>query len=151
MYKKKIKEFKKFGVSAVAILFWNCKDKTYLTIMPGVEIFLTTLSFVRFLRFPQRTLLTLLRLFHCKLSGQRFQGHILFLSSYLCRIKRKDNSSCSACCGHHLQAMAEPRIPNVLLWQGSGSEASQLPEVILQPPEAKESGGAALAIYAIFQ
>jgi len=45
------------------------------------DIFLTTPSPVRFLQFPRNSLL---------------------LSSYLCRIKRKENSSCSAC-GHPLQ------------------------------------------------
>jgi len=44
--------------------------------------------------------LALPRLIRCKLSQLRCHGHSILLSSYLCRIKRK-NSSCSAC-GHPL-------------------------------------------------
>jgi len=40
--------------------------------------------------------------FRCELSRLRCHGHSLLLPSYLCRIKRKENSSCSAC-GHPLQ------------------------------------------------
>jgi len=46
--------------------------------------------------------LALSRIARCELSRLRCHGHSLFLSSYLCRIKRKKNSSCSAC-GHHMQ------------------------------------------------
>jgi len=45
--------------------------------------------------------LVLLRLVRCELSRLRCHGHSLLLSSYLCRIKRR-NSSYSAC-RHHLQ------------------------------------------------
>jgi len=41
------------------------------------------------------------RLIRCELSRLRCHGDSLLLSSYLCRIKRKENS-CSAC-GHPLQ------------------------------------------------
>jgi len=37
------------------------------------------------------------RLIPCELSRLRCHGHSLLSSSYLCRIKRKKNSSCSAC------------------------------------------------------
>jgi len=37
------------------------------------------------------------RLIRCVLSWLRCHGYSLLLSSYLCRIKRKENSSCSAC------------------------------------------------------
>jgi len=46
--------------------------------------------------------LVLPHLIRCDLSRLRCQGHSLVLSSYLCRIKRKENSSCSAC-RHPLQ------------------------------------------------
>jgi len=46
--------------------------------------------------------LALLRLIRYELSRLRSHGHSLLLSSYLCRIKRKENFSCSAC-GHTLQ------------------------------------------------
>jgi len=46
--------------------------------------------------------LALPHLICCKLSRLRCHGHSLFLSSYLCRITQKENSSCSAC-GHPLQ------------------------------------------------
>jgi len=46
--------------------------------------------------------LALPRLIRCKLPRLRCHGHSLLLSSYLCRIKRTENSSCSAC-GHSLQ------------------------------------------------
>jgi len=46
--------------------------------------------------------LALARHIYCELSRLRCHGHSLLLSSYLCRIKRKENSSCSAC-GHPLQ------------------------------------------------
>jgi len=42
------------------------------------------------------------RLIRCELSRLRCHVHSLLLSSYLCRIKRKENSSCSAC-GNPLQ------------------------------------------------
>jgi len=48
--------------------------------------------------------LALPRLIRCELSWLRCHGHSLLLSSYLCRIKRKENSSCIAC-GHPLQDM----------------------------------------------
>jgi len=41
-------------------------------------------------------------LIRCELSRLCCHGHSLLLSSYLCRIKWKENSSCSAC-GHPLQ------------------------------------------------
>jgi len=41
----------------------------------------------------------------CELSRLCCHGHNLLLSSYLCRIKRKKNSSCSAC-GHQIQNLA---------------------------------------------
>jgi len=44
------------------------------------------------------------RLIRCELSRLRCHGHSLLLPSYLCRIKRKENSSCGSC-GHHLQNM----------------------------------------------
>jgi len=56
--------------------------------------------FCRFLRFLCR--MALPRLARCKLSRLRCHGHSLLLSSYLCRMKLKQNSSCSAC-GHQLQ------------------------------------------------
>jgi len=43
------------------------------------------------------------RLIRCELFRLRCHGHSLFLSSYLCRIKRKENS-CSAC-GHPLRGL----------------------------------------------
>jgi len=46
--------------------------------------------------------LALPHLSHCELSQLCCHGHSFLLSSYLCRIKRKKNSSCSAC-GHSLQ------------------------------------------------
>jgi len=46
--------------------------------------------------------LALPRLARCELSRLSCHGHSLLLSSYLCRIKRKENSSCSAC-RHPLQ------------------------------------------------
>jgi len=42
------------------------------------------------------------RLIRCELSRLRCHGHSLLLTSYLCRIKRKQNSSCNAC-RHPLQ------------------------------------------------
>jgi len=48
--------------------------------------------------------LALLRLIRCELSRLRCHGHSLLLSSYICRIKRKENSSCIAC-GHPLKDM----------------------------------------------
>jgi len=44
----------------------------------------------------------LLRLIRCELSRLCYHSHSLLLSSYLCRIKQKENSTCSAC-GHPLQ------------------------------------------------
>jgi len=70
-----------------------------LATLCGDGLFLTTPSPARFPRFPRRN--GLLRLIRCVLSLLRCHGHSL-LSSYLCRIKRKENSSCSAC-GHPLQ------------------------------------------------
>jgi len=46
--------------------------------------------------------LALPRLIRCELSRLRCHGHSLLLTSYLCRLKRKNNSSCSAC-RHPLQ------------------------------------------------
>jgi len=46
--------------------------------------------------------LDLSRHIRCELYRLRCHDHNLFLSSFLCRIKRKENSSCSTC-GHHLQ------------------------------------------------
>jgi len=46
--------------------------------------------------------LTLPRFTRCELSRLRCNGHSLRLSSDLCRIKRKENSSCNAC-RHPLQ------------------------------------------------
>ena len=46
--------------------------------------------------------LILSRPIRCKLSRLRCHGHSLLLSSYLRRISRKENSTCSAC-GHPLQ------------------------------------------------
>jgi len=46
--------------------------------------------------------LALPSLIRCELSRLHCHGHSFLLSSYLCRIKRKENSSCSAC-RHHLQ------------------------------------------------
>jgi len=46
--------------------------------------------------------LALPRLICCKLSQLRGHGHNLLMSSYLCRIKQKKNSSYSTC-GHPLQ------------------------------------------------
>jgi len=46
--------------------------------------------------------LALPRLIRCELPRLRCHGHSLFLSSYLCKVKRKENSSCSAY-GHYLQ------------------------------------------------
>jgi len=46
--------------------------------------------------------LALPRLIRCELSRLRCHGHSLLLSSYLCKIKWKENSSCNAC-GHPLQ------------------------------------------------
>jgi len=46
--------------------------------------------------------LAFLRLIRCELSRLGCHDHSLLLSSYLCRIKRKENSSCNAC-GHPLQ------------------------------------------------
>jgi len=48
--------------------------------------------------------LALPRLIRYELSRLRCHGHSLLLSSYLCRIRRKENSSCSAC-EHLLQDM----------------------------------------------
>jgi len=62
-----------------------CNDWTHLL------LFVETNSFSQ---------LTLLPDFFDFLGGSH--GHSLLLSSYLCRIKRKENSSCSAC-GHPLQ------------------------------------------------
>jgi len=41
--------------------------------------------------------LALFRLARCELSQFRCHGHSLLLSSYLCKIKRKEDFSCSAC------------------------------------------------------
>jgi len=49
--------------------------------------------------------LALNRLVRCEPSRFRCHGHSLLLSSYLCRIKRKENSSCNTC-GHTLQDLA---------------------------------------------
>jgi len=46
-----------------------------------------------------------LLLIRCELFRLRCRSHNLLWSSYLCRIKRKENSSCSAC-GHPLQNLA---------------------------------------------
>jgi len=46
--------------------------------------------------------LTLPRLAYCELSRHHCYSHIFLLSSYLCRIKQKENSSYSTC-GNHLQ------------------------------------------------
>jgi len=46
--------------------------------------------------------LALPQLIRCELFRLRCRGHSLLLSSYLCRIRRKENFSCSAC-GHPLQ------------------------------------------------
>jgi len=59
--------------------------------MPGDEISLTNSLFCQISSVSSEELTKLL----C-------HGHSLLLSSYLCKIKRKENSSCSAC-GHHLQ------------------------------------------------
>jgi len=67
-----------------------------LATLCGDEILLTTPSPV------SSEELALPRLIRCELSRLRCNGHSLLLSSYLCRIKRKENSSCSVC-GHHLQ------------------------------------------------
>jgi len=48
--------------------------------------------------------LTLPRLTRFVMSRHCCHGHSLLLSSYLCKIKRKENSSCSAC-AHHLQTL----------------------------------------------
>jgi len=61
------------------------------------EIFLTIILFTRFLQFPQRNWSVLPRLARCKLSRLRCHSYSLLLSSYLCRIKRKN------LCGHQLQ------------------------------------------------
>jgi len=50
------------------------------------------------------------RLIHCKLSLLQYNGHSLLLSSYLYRIKRKENSSCSTC-GHPLQDLTHLDCP----------------------------------------
>jgi len=42
---------------------------------------------------------------HCELSRLRCHYHSLLLSSYLCRIKRKENSSCNTC-GLRLQDLS---------------------------------------------
>jgi len=60
-------------------------------------IFQRNLYFIFFLEE-----LALPRLIRCEFSRLRCHGHSLLLSSYLCRIKRKENSSCSTC-GHPLQ------------------------------------------------
>jgi len=59
--------------------------------------------------------LALSRLIRCKLSRLRCHGHSLLLSSCLCRMERKENSSCSAC-RHPLQD------PTHLLLDCPGSE-----------------------------
>jgi len=51
--------------------------------------------------------LALSRLACCELSRLRCHGQSLRLSSYLCRIKQKENSSCSVC-GHQLQDLTSP-------------------------------------------
>ena len=59
--------------------------------------------------------LLLSRPIRCELSRLRYRGHSLFLSSYLHRISRKENSACSAC-GHPLRDL------NHLLLDCSASE-----------------------------
>jgi len=70
----------------------------HTAILIGDEIFLTTLSSARFLRFPQRNW----PFVRFELSRLCCHGPSLPLSSYLCRIKQKANSSCSDH-GYHLQ------------------------------------------------
>jgi len=74
-----------------------------LTTLLGDEIFFKT----PFCQIPSVSSeeLALPRLVRCELSQLRCHGQSLLLSSYLCRIKRK-NSSCSAC-GHPLQDLIQ--------------------------------------------
>jgi len=65
------------------------------------EIFLTILFFCQTPSVSSEELI-LPRLGLCYLSRLRCHGHNIILFSYLCRIIRKDNSSCSAC-GLHMQ------------------------------------------------
>jgi len=76
------------------------------------EIFLTTPSSTRFLRFPQRNWPFPVST-RSKLSRLRCHGHSLLLSSYLNRIKRKENSFCSAC-GHPLQNLTHLFLDRVI-------------------------------------
>jgi len=74
------------------------KDKAYHYLEKKSFSQLSVLSdFIGFLRGTD-----LSRFIRCELFWLRCHGHSLLLSSYLCRIKWKENSSCSTC-GHHLQ------------------------------------------------
>jgi len=69
------------------------------------DIFLTNL----FCQLISSEELALPHLAHCELFRLRCHDHSLLLSSYLCRKKRKENSSCSAC-GLHLQDLTYFRL-----------------------------------------
>jgi len=93
---------------------WTLQRLDTLATLSGDEIFLSFLS----CQIPSVSLeeLALPRLIHCKLSRLRCHGHNLLLSSYLCRIKCKENSFSSAC-GHPLQDLT-----HLLLMYCSASE-----------------------------
>jgi len=73
------------------------------------------------------------RLIRCELSRLRCHSHSLLLPSYLCRIKRKENSLCSAC-GHLLQDLitSSLTVPHPSL---SGAPSSALLPFLTSDPD----------------
>jgi len=122
----------------LACVEWTCSLDRICSMFPA-HVLAPTIAKIRHARYSlwRRTLshnslscqipsvswekLALLRFICCELSRLRCHGHSLLLYTYLCRIKRKENS-CSAC-GHPLQDLAHlldcPASDSIFdLWSG---------------------------------
>jgi len=135
--------------------------------LPGDETSLTNLFCQIFSSSAEELALT--RLARCELSRLRFHGHSLLLSSYLCKIKWKENKSCSVW-GQQLQDLTHflldaPNLKRVRraifgstpsifdLWTRSWMEAQQLRRCEVPPrhPLSNEVGVAPTTIFFRFQ